>query len=135
MDKQEQIEFILDHYENPRRKGALPDAEAVVEGGNPGCGDIVTIYLKVDPKTGKADVTFEGTGCTISQASASYLAEEATGKTIEELLAIDANDLMDALGKEIVQQRTRCATLSLDTLRAAIRKRERDVMKASVDRV
>ena len=128
MQKQEQIEFILDHFENPRRKEPLPDAEAVVEGGNPGCGDIVTIYLKVDPQTGRAEVTFEGTGCTISQASASYLAEEATGKTIEELLAIDYNDLMDTLGKEIVQQRTRCATLSLDTLRAAIRKRERERM-------
>jgi len=128
MDRQEQIEFLLDHYENPRRKEALPDAEAVVEGGNPGCGDIVTIYLKVDPETGRAAVTFEGTGCTISQASASYLAEEATGKTIEEVLAIDYNDLMDALGKEIVEQRTRCATLSLDTLRAAIRRRERERM-------
>ena len=106
----------------------MPDAEAIVEGGNPGCGDIVTIYLKVDPDTGRAEVTFEGTGCTISQASASYLAEEATGKTIEEVLAIDYNDLMDALGKEIVEQRTRCATLSLDTLRAAIRRRERERM-------
>ena len=126
MDRQEQIEFLLDYYENPRRKQAMPDAEAVVEGGNPGCGDIVTIYLKVDPQTSRAEVTFEGTGCTISQASASYLAEEATGKTIEEVLVIDYNDLMDALGKEIVEQRTRCATLSLDTLRAAIRKRERE---------
>ncbi|MGH2592764.1 MAG: iron-sulfur cluster assembly scaffold protein [Anaerolineae bacterium] len=128
MDRHEQIEFILDHYENPRRKGAMLDAEAVVEGGNPGCGDIITMYLKVDPQTGKADVTFEGTGCTISQASASYLAEEVTGKTIEEILAIDYHDLMEALGQEIVEQRTRCATLSLDTLRAAIRKRERERM-------
>ncbi|HLF29343.1 MAG TPA: iron-sulfur cluster assembly scaffold protein [Anaerolineae bacterium] len=126
MNRQEQIEFILDHFENPRRKGALPDADAHVEGGNPGCGDIVTMYLKVDPGTGKAEVTFEGTGCTISQASASYLSEEVTGKTLAEILAIDYNDLMDALGKEIVEQRTRCATLSLDTLRAAIRKYERE---------
>jgi nitrogen fixation NifU-like protein len=128
MDKHEQIEFILDHYENPRHKGAMPDAEAVVEGGNPGCGDIVTIYLKVDAGTGKTSVTFEGTGCTISQASASYLAEEVTGKTLEEIQAIDYTNLMEALGKEIVEQRTRCATLSLDTLHAAIRKREREIM-------
>jgi nitrogen fixation NifU-like protein len=131
MDKQEQIDFILDHFENPRRKGAMPDAEAAVEGGNPGCGDIVTMYLKVDPETGKAAVTFEGAGCTISQASASYLSEEVTGKTIDEILAIDYHDLMDALGQEIVEQRTRCATLSLDTLRAAIRKRERELMLQS----
>ena len=132
MDRQEQLEFILDHYENPRYKGSLPDAEASVEGGNSGCGDIITMYLKVDPQTGQAAVTFEGEGCTISQASASYLAEEVNGKTLDEILEIDYNILMDALGREIVQQRTRCATLSLDTLRAAIRKRERDRMLAEV---
>ncbi len=125
MDRQEQIEFILDHFENPRRKRAMPDADASVEGGNPGCGDLITMYLKVDPETGQAEVTFEGSGCTISQASASFLSEEVTGKTIDEILAIDYHDLMEALGKEIVEQRTRCATLSLDTLRAAIRKFER----------
>jgi len=127
MDRQEQIEFLLDHFENPRRKRAMPDAEAVVEGGNPGCGDIVTIYLKVDPETGQAEVTFEGNGCTISQASASYLAEEVTGKTLEQIQALDHTDLMEALGREIVEQRTRCATLSLDTLRAAVRQREREL--------
>jgi NifU-like protein involved in Fe-S cluster formation len=52
--------------------------------------------------------------------------DEVNGKTLEEVLAIDYEGLMENLGKEIVQQRTRCATLSLDTLRAAIRKRERD---------
>jgi nitrogen fixation NifU-like protein len=50
------------------------------------------------------------------------------GKPLDEVLAIDYDDLMDNLGKEIVQQRTRCATLSLDTLRAAIRKYESDQM-------
>ncbi len=120
------MEFILDHYENPRHKGALDDAEAVVEGGNPGCGDIVKVYLKVNG--GHVVATFEGEGCTISQASASYLMDEVNGKTLEEVLQIDHGELMEGLGKEIVQQRTRCATLSLDTLRAAIRKREREQM-------
>ncbi len=120
------MEFILDHYENPRHKGALTDAEAVVEGGNPGCGDIVKVHLKVND--GHVIATFEGEGCTISQASASYLMDEVNGRTLEDVLAIDHETLMDNLGKEIVQQRTRCATLSLDTLRAAIRKREREQM-------
>ena len=56
------------------------------------------------------------------------------GKTLEEIGTIDYNDLMDALGKEIVEQRTRCATLSLDTLRAAIRKRERDLVTTQARR-
>ncbi len=118
------MEFILDHYENPRHKGSLADAEAVVEGGNPGCGDIIKVYLKVND--GHLVATFEGEGCTISQASASYLMDDVNGKTPEEALAIDHETLMENLGKEIVQQRTRCATLSLDTLRAAIRKRDRE---------
>jgi len=127
LTRQEQMEFILDHYENPRHKEAMVDAEAVVEGGNPGCGDIVKIYLKVG-NDGQVMATFEGEGCTISQASASFLMDEVNGKTLDEALAIDHEALMDNLGKEIVQQRTRCATLSLDTLRAAIRKREREQM-------
>jgi nitrogen fixation NifU-like protein len=132
MDRQEQIEFLLDHFENPRHKTPMDgDGVVMVEGGNPGCGDIVRIYLKVNGD-GKAAVTFEGEGCTISQASASYLAELANGKTLDELSHIDHNDLIDALGREIVTQRTRCATLSLDTLRAAIRKRERERMAAQI---
>jgi nitrogen fixation protein NifU and related proteins len=126
LTRQEQMEFILDHYENPRHKGPLADAEAVVEGGNPGCGDIIKVYVKV--RDGQLVATFEGEGCTISQASASYLMDEVNGKTLEEALAIDSESLMENLGREIVQQRTRCATLSLDTLRAAIRKRDREQM-------
>ena len=125
MDRQEQIEFLLDHYENPRHKAPLAgEGVVMVEGGNPGCGDTVRIYLQADAD-GRAVVTFEGEGCTISQASASYLAELATGQTFDALAQIDHNDLIDALGRDIVTQRTRCATLPLDTLRAALRKRER----------
>ncbi len=129
MNRQEQMEFILDHYENPRHKHEMEDAEAVVEGGNPGCGDIVKVYLKLND--GHIVASFEGEGCTISQASASYLMDEVNGKTIDEVLKIDYNDLMDRLGREIVEQRTRCATLSLDTLRAAIRKHEREQMAST----
>ncbi len=130
MDRQEQIEFLLDHYENPRHRQPMQgDGVIVAEGGNPGCGDIVKIYLKVGDD-GKAIVTFEGEGCTISQASASYLAETANGQTLDALRQIDHNDLIDALGREIVTQRTRCATLSVDTLRAAIRRHEREQMAA-----
>jgi nitrogen fixation NifU-like protein len=128
-NRQEQMEFILDHYENPRHKHALDDAQAIVEGGNPGCGDIIKVYLKVND--GHIVAAFEGEGCTISQASASFLMDEINGKTLDEALAIDHAELMENLGKEIVQQRTRCATLSLDTFRAAVRKREREQMMAN----
>lgn len=128
LTRQEQLEFIIDHYENPRHKHPLANADAMVEGGNPGCGDIVKVYLKIED--GRIIASFEGEGCTISQASASFLMDEINGKTLAEALAIDHTELMENLGQEIVQQRTRCATLSLDTFRAAVRKRERDRMAA-----
>ncbi|HZY42682.1 MAG TPA: iron-sulfur cluster assembly scaffold protein [Anaerolineae bacterium] len=129
LTRQEQMELILDHYENPRHKRPLENAEAMVEGGNPGCGDVVKVYVRIDD--GRIVASFEGEGCTISQASASYLMDEINGKTKDEALAIDHAELMDGLGKEIVQQRTRCATLSLDTFRAALRKRDREQMIAN----
>ena len=120
MDRQAQIELILDHFEHPRRRGALAGADAWAEGVNPGCGDVVKLYLRVDARTGLVEVAFEGRGCTISQAAASYLSQLASEKTIEAIRSISQADLTDALGAEVVRQRTRCVTLSLDVLREAI---------------
>ncbi len=131
MDRQEQIEFLREHYEHPYKRGALPTADVEVEGGNPGCGDIVRIYLDVDDdgKTIK-DVHFTGEGCTISQASASILMglldEDGGHKRLQEIIDLDYNVLQDVLGKETMQIRPRCATLALGTLKAAIRKYERE---------
>ena len=131
MDRQEQIEFLREHYEHPYKRGARPQADVEIEGGNPGCGDIVRIYLEVEPdgETIK-DVHFTGEGCTISQASASILMElldERAGHvTLDEISEMDYNALQDVLGKETMQVRPRCATLGLSTLKAAIRKYKRD---------
>ena len=119
MDRQSQIEFILDHYENPRNHGKLEEADVVSEGGNPGCGDIVTIYLKVDPEQRVEQVTFEGQGCTISQAAASLVTEMVAGKPLEEVLEMSYDVIVDELGRELVMSRPRCATLALGTLKAA----------------
>ncbi len=85
MDRQAQIDFILDHYENPRHYGALPAASVVQKGGNPGCGDIVTFYLKVDGDGRIEDISFEGEGCTISQAASSIVTEMFYGKTLADV--------------------------------------------------
>ena len=131
LDRQAQIELLLDRYENPRYKGKLNDAADVsLEGGNPGCGDILHFYLKFDGER-LEKISFEGEGCTISQASADILAEMVEGKAIPELEALGHEKLMEVLGEEIVQNRTRCAMLSLDTLKLALRKyREQRVLKA-----
>jgi len=121
MDRQEAIEYLLDHYEHPRNHGALDAADVVMPGGNPSCGDVVTLYLAVDATTDTvARLMFEGQGCTISQAAASILTELAAGRTLDDIEAMDFNDMIDLLGREVVNTRPRCATLALGTLKAAV---------------
>lgn len=117
--RQESIDFILDHFENPRRRGRLESADLVLEGGNPGCGDVVTLYLKLDPETRIVDIAFEGEGCTISQAAASLLTEHALGRTLREIVEMSPEVLIDELGREVVSTRLKCATLALNTLKNA----------------
>lgn len=119
LDRAAQLEYILDHYQNPRNHGEMANADVHFQGGLPGCSDLVTLYLKFD--NGRiADVSFVGEGCTISQASASMLTEEVKGMTVEQALKLDHKFISELIGEEIVRTRPRCATLSLDTLRAAI---------------
>lgn len=76
-------EVILDHNRRPRNFGEIQDANGKAEGFNPLCGDKVTVYIKT--KGDKIEeVTFKGTGCAISTASASLMTEALKGKTIEE---------------------------------------------------
>lgn len=74
-------EVILDHNRRPRNFGSLPDADGVAEGYNPLCGDRVKVFLKQNDGRIEA-VTFEGTGCAISTASASLMTEVLRGKTL-----------------------------------------------------
>ena len=122
MDRQAQIDFILDHYENPRHYGPLADATAVQKGGNPGCGDVMTFYLKVDSDDRIEEISFEGEGCTISQAGASVVTEMFTGKTLADVEATPAEAILDILGREIAGTRLKCATLGLNTTKEAVRR-------------
>lgn len=121
-DRQEFIDFILDHYENPRHHGALEEPDVVMRGGNPGCGDIVTLYVKLGEGERIAEVSFEGEGCTISQAAASIVTEKVLGKTLGEVSALNHEIVVDEMGHEVVANRVRCATLALNTLKAAEKK-------------
>ena len=133
MDRQEAIEFLLDHYQNPRNNGAFEPVDVTMPGGNPGCGDVVTIYLKVNPAGDAIErVAFEGAGCTISQAAASILTEMVDGKPLSHVDDMDFNDMIDTLGREVVNTRPRCATLALGTLKAAITKYRTDKIKAEL---
>lgn len=121
MTRQDYIEFILDHYNNPHHKGKLQDPDLLVNGGNPGCGDVVTLYVKVDENDRITDATFDGQGCTISMAASSLLMDMIIGKTIAEVEAMDYSEIIEQLGREVVEARLRCATLAIDTLKAAAR--------------
>ncbi len=121
--RQQSIDFILDHYENPRHRGRLEDADLVLEGGNPGCGDAVTVYLKLDGAARVVDIAFEGEGCTISQAGVSVVTDLVLGKTLAEIAEMSQDEVIDRLGREVVSTRLRCATLGLNTLKSAERQR------------
>ena len=120
MNRQDFTDNFLEHYESPRHYGPVLDADVVFEGINPGCGDVITIYLNVGEGEIADKIQFEGEGCTISQSAASILLEMVQGKSLAEIEAIDYNALIDKLGREVVLSRVRCATLGLGTLKNAI---------------
>ncbi|MBF6590928.1 MAG: iron-sulfur cluster assembly scaffold protein [Ktedonobacterales bacterium] len=117
MDRQEAIEFLVDHYQHPRNRGALADADITLTGGNPGCADTVIMYAKVAPDGRIEQVSFEGEGCTISMAAASYVTELVRGMTLEEVERLSFETLIDDLGREVVMARPTCATVALGTLK------------------
>ena len=120
MDRQEAIEFLVDHYQHPRNKGSMEDADIHQTGGNPGCADHVEMYARVGPDGRIEEVTFDGEGCTISMAAASYVTELARGMTLEEVENLSFETLIDDLGREVVMARPTCATVALGTLKQGV---------------
>jgi nitrogen fixation protein NifU and related proteins len=137
VDRSEYIEHILDHYQNPRNKGRMDDATVQLGGGNPGCGDLITMYLKLGPDGRIERASFEGEGCTISQAGGSIIAEMVEGMTPDEVRALGTDTMVDEMGDDIVKSRVRCATLALGTVQAALddlrRSQERARLAATVE--
>lgn len=132
MDRQAYIEHILDHYEHPRNKGRMEDATIQLGGGNPGCGDLITIYLKIGPDKRIERATFEGEGCTISQAGGSIITEMIEGMTLDEVKALGTHTMVEEMGEDVVKSRVRCATLALGTAQAAVQEYERGKTRADI---
>ncbi|GAC1372802.1 MAG: SUF system NifU family Fe-S cluster assembly protein [Ktedonobacteraceae bacterium] len=120
MDRQEAIDFLLDHYENPRNHGDLEHPDVNTSGGNPGCSDVITMQAKFSPDGKVEAVSWDGTGCTISRAAASYVTEMVQGMSAEEIEEITFEDLVNQLGRELVMTRPTCATLALGTLKKGV---------------
>lgn len=132
MDRQEYIEIILDHFQNPRNKGRMEDATVQMGGGNPGCGDLITMYLKINGEGVVEKASFEGEGCTISQAGGSIMAEMLEGMTVDEVRALGTNTIREEMGDDVLKSRVRCATLALGTVQGAIEEHLRDKSHASL---
>lgn len=120
LDRQEYIEIILDHYEHPRHKHRMEDASVQLGGGNPGCGDLITVYLKISDDGKIEQASFEGEGCTISQAGGSIITELIEGMTLDEVKALGKETMIEEIGEDAVKSRVRCATLALGTAQAAV---------------
>ena len=115
----DQMEYILDHYKNPRNLGTLQEPDISHEEGNPSCGDVIRIDLRIrDNKV--QETRFSGKGCAISQAAASMLTEMVIDKTLEEIKSITKDDIMTALGIRISPIRFKCATLALKVLKSGL---------------
>jgi nitrogen fixation NifU-like protein len=119
LSRQDYIENILDHHDHPRNKRKIEEAQLEASGGNPGCGDIVVMYARLDDDGRIAEASFEGEGCTISQAAASMLTEELVGRTLDEVRQMSYEDMVEELGRDVVATRTRCATLALTVAKSA----------------
>ena len=132
MDRQAYVEHILDHFEHPRHKHRMEDADVQLGGGNPGCGDLITMYVKVGEDDRVEAVSFEGEGCTISQAGGSIVAELTQGLTLDEVKDLGVATMIEEMGDDVVKSRVRCATLALGTLQAAVdeyrRNRQREAL-------
>ena len=128
LDRQGQIATLVEHYQNPRYKGILEDADVAMPGGSPECGGSVVIYVKVGKEGRVDDLSFTGEGDIISQAATSMILEQVQGEghTMDEILALDYEAFVDRVGREAVGSRTRNATLGLSTLKSAVRKYQKD---------
>jgi nitrogen fixation NifU-like protein len=132
-------QVILDHNRRPRNRGKLPTANRVAHGDNPSCGDQCSVFLRLDGDR-IADITFDGEGCAISQASASVMTTRLKGKTIIEARALfdefhriistgqapdEFSELAAFAGVHAYPARIKCATLGWHAALDALKERPR----------
>jgi nitrogen fixation NifU-like protein len=113
-------ETVLEHFRHPRNVGKIENADGKAIEGSPACGDMVSVYINVDPKTKKIDdIKFESYGCASNIATGSIITELAKGKTLDEARKITWKEASDALGG-LPKIKAHCSVLAVEGLRAAI---------------
>jgi nitrogen fixation NifU-like protein len=132
LSRQQQIAVLVEHHQNPRHAGVLEGADVTMPGGSSECGGSVVIYLKAGEEGRIQGLSFTGQGDIISQAATSMILEQVMedGLTMDEVLALDYEAFVERVGREAVGSRTRNATLGLSTLKSAVRKSQKDRLRA-----
>jgi len=130
-------EKVMDHFSNPRNVGEIEDASGVGTEGNPVCGDLMTIYIKVEDEV-ITDIKFKTFGCGAAIATSSMITEMASGKTLDEALKITRDDVAEEL-EGLPPVKMHCSNLAADALRAAIadykmKQAEKEVENSSEDK-
>ena len=109
---------VMEHFQNPRNMGVLEDADGVGTVGNPSCGDVMKVMIKVSDNKIR-DIKFQTFGCAAAIASSSMMTELAKGKSLDEASKITNKDISLALG-ELPPIKEHCSNLAADALKKAI---------------
>lgn len=115
---------VMDHFRNPRNYGKIEDADASARVGNPTCGDVLEIFIKIGKRGGREyikDIKFQTFGCAAALACSSVLTVMAKGKTLDEAMKITNKEVAKALGY-LPPIKTHCSNLAADALHKAIEK-------------
>jgi nitrogen fixation NifU-like protein len=112
-------EKVMDHFANPRNVGEIIDADGIGKVGNPQCGDVMWLYIKVKDNI-ITDIKFKTFGCGAAIATSSMITELARGKTIEEAKKISRQDVAESLDG-LPPVKMHCSNLASDALREAIK--------------
>jgi len=111
-------EKVMEHFKNPKNVGVIEDADGIGEVGNPICGDMMTVYIKVENNVIK-DIKYLTFGCGAAIAVTSMISELAKGLTIDKALKLSNKDVADELGG-LPPQKMHCSNLGADALHKAI---------------
>ena len=112
-------EKVMEHFANPRNVGEIADADGIGKVGNPQCGDVMWLYIKVKDNI-ITDIKFKTFGCGAAIATSSMITELARGKTLEEAKKISRADVAENLGG-LPPVKMHCSNLAADALREAIK--------------
>jgi len=112
--------LLIDHYKHPRNCFVLPDADFTSKEYNPSCGDMVHIFGCVDNNSTIYAITFQGSGCVISQASVSLLTEKVKNMKLSLVLELDKDFMEGIIGVSLGPVRLRCALLGLVALQKGL---------------